>query len=477
MPLYNKFRTVSMTLVIASVTVPLLGLLAVKEIIEKPEILKTQRIKFFVSFGLTGGLALIFWLIPDVFFNFLSGQETDYFESLKSQSADYASQIDLFIPELEAVRIAIFKADAIRSFVFILVGASSFMLFGFGKIKKELLFGILGLLIIADMWTIDRRYLNNDDFFKKNKAEEVFEASNADIIILKDTDPNFRVVNLNYRLDQDGYTSYYHKTISGYHGAKLRRYQDVIDNYLNASLQAIINSFQDTTSNVYSVLESLQVMNMLNTKYIIYSPDEFPLANVNAFGNAWFVEKFSFVETTDEELAELGTVNLKRTAIINKKRFENYIAKLPELGLTNLDTGVIQLIEYKPDNLTYKTSSKKDEFAVFSEIYYPKGWKVFIDGTEVEYICANYILRGLAVPAGEHTIEFKFEPQSYYTGKKIAFFSSIIFILIVLCFIGWTIYTKKQKGELIINESEDTLKEEKIETEVQNKRIAKNKKK
>lgn len=446
-PLYNKFRTVSMTLVIASVTIPFMAIWGLKEFIQKPEMIKTKKRDFIIAFGLTGGLSLIFWLMPSVFFNFLSAEEANYFSDLSSQSGDYAAQINVFLSELENVRIAIFKADAIRSFGFIVLAAISLVLFGLGKIKKEIFLVLIGLFVTLDLWFVDRRYLNEDDFSKKSKAKEVFAKSNADEIILKDSDPNFRVVNLNYRLDADGYTSYHHKTISGYHGAKMKRYQDIIDEYLTPSLNAIINSFQDTTANVYEVLDYLQVFNMLNTKYIIYNPDEFPIANFSAFGNAWFVEKYNFVETSDEELSKLGEVNLKRTAIINKNTFADYINKLPELKLTNLDTGAIVLTDYKPDELTYKSISEKDEFAVFSEIYYPKGWKVYVDGDEVEHICVNYILRGLYIPKGEHEIKFIFRPKSYYTGSKIAFASSILFILISLGLIGWVVYQKKKKGD------------------------------
>lgn len=446
-PLYNKFRTVSMTLVIASVTVPLLATLTIKEIVEKPEIFSAKKYQFIAAFALTGGLALLFYLLPNLFFNFTSAQELAYFDSLKSQSADYANQITSFLTSLENVRIAIFKADAIRSFFFILLGFGALALFGFGKIKKELLFGILGLLIIADMWFIDRRYLNEEDFSKKSKANEVFTASNADKIILKDPDLNFRVININYSLDGDGITSYFHKTISGYHGAKIHRYQDIIDTYLGPSRQMIIQSFQDSTMDVYSTLEYLDVFNMLNTRYIIYDPEQFPIVNMNVYGNAWFVEKFEFVETPDDELAKLGEVDLKRNAVIDKSKFADYLQILPKLQLASTDTGVITLTDYKPNHLTYQTTSEKDEFAVFSEIYYPEGWKAFIDGKEVEHICVNYILRGLAVPAGRHTIEFKFEPNSYFVGKKIAFISSMFIILALIGFATYILLVKKKEGK------------------------------
>jgi len=474
-PLYNKFRTVSMTLVISSVTIPLLAILAVKEFIEKPEIFKTKIYEFLAAFVITGGIALVLWIAPNIL-NFLSLQEISYFDSMKAQSADYATQIDAFLKGLEAARVAVFKADAIRSFAFILLGAGTLTLFGIGKIKKELLIGVLGLLFIFDLWIIDRRYLSANDFVKKSKAEEVFKASVADEIILKDKDPDYRVVNLNYSLDGDGYTSYFHKTISGYHGAKLRRYQDIISTYLNPSIQMITNAIQnDSVTDIYAVLSSLDVLNMLNTRYIIYNENEFPLVNMNAYGNAWFVEKLSFVETADSELETLGSVDLKRTAVINKSTFSDYIDDLPQLSLANLDTGIITLTDYKPNHLTYKTSSRKDEFAVFSEIYYPKGWDAYIDGQKVEHISVNYILRGLSVPAGDHVIEFKFEPSSYYTGKKIALISSILIILVILGAVVWTFYSKKNlknnPDEKEENSDNDILVETNNQTD--NKKIKK----
>ncbi len=457
-PFYNKFRTVSMTLVIASVTVPMLAFMAISEIVKNKKVVTKNMYALYISFGLTGGLALIFWLVPSVF-SFLSAQEASYFNEIIKESPEAKQQINAFVPELEAARTMIFKADAIRSFLYILVAAGFLFVFlKIEKFKKGYLFLILGVLILADMWVIDNRYLNPDMFQRKQAVRNEFKATPADNFIKKDVDPNYRVLNLTRSVFNDAFTPYFHKSLGGYHGAKLRKYQDIIDYYLDPYVRQMQKELQDEKPDVLEkYVPQMQVINMLNTKYVIDNPSITPYINANAYGNVWFVDSYKMVENHKEEIESLETTNLLRTVVVNKKNLQDY--KLPELKMSANDSGSIALSNYHPDRLTYKSSSTKDEFAVFSEIYYPKGWKAYIDNKEVDYINVNYILRGLHIPAGTHTIEFKFEPKAHYITQAVALISSIIILLAILLIIAKTLFDKHKKGELFPKKEEKKTEE------------------
>lgn len=443
-PLYNKFRTLSMSLVITSFAAALMAMLAVKKIIDKPEILKKQRLYLYLAFGLTAGISLIFYFLPDTFFNFLSAQEIAGFEAQKAQQPDVANQIAIFSDGLKDVRMKIFQADAIRSFAYILFAAVLLLAYSYtNKFKKEYLVIGLAVLVLFDMWTIDKRYLNEDNFVTKRIAKNAFKKTNADAMILKDNDPDFRVLSYLHSPFNDGYTPYFHKSIGGYHGAKLRRYQEVIEHYLGREVQIIAQAFQqDTTNSINDVISRMNVINMLNTKYIIYTPVEYEL-NWNALGHAWFVDDYETVKNADEEIAALGKFNPKKTAIIDE-RFKSEIDKLPEPEFFSLDTGYIQLTSYAPNHLIYKSATKRERLAVFSEIYYDKGWNAYIDGFPTEHIRVNYILRGMIIPKGVHTIEFKFEPKTYAISQKVAIGSSVLVILLLL---GMISYSYRKKGQ------------------------------
>ncbi len=452
-PLYNKFRTVSMTLVVASLTVPLLAVMAIKEILQTPNFLKdkyNQR-SFVIALVSTAGVALLTFIVP--FQSFISVEEEKYFTKMMAESNEYAAQVTMFMDDLVAARKAIFKADALRTMFFIIAAGLGIFLFHIGKLNKIALLIWLSTFIVGDLWDIDKRYLSDDDFKTQKIMDSEFKQSVADQYILKDTDKHYRVFNLSRSVFNDGYTPYFHKSIGGYHGAKLRRYQDVIDYYLNPATKLIINTLQtDTTGLEFEkVVSQISVLNMLNPKYFIINTETFPYVNVNAFGNAWFIDKFVLVEDADAEIKKLGEVDLKRNAIINKTLFADVVPNLPKIELLRADTGIIQLSEYSPNRLVYKSFSKNDEFAVFSEIYYPKGWSAYIDGEKTEHLCVNYILRGLPIPKGEHTIEFVFEPESYYSGKTVSAVSSILVILLVLGAVLFGII-KKQNTEDEITE-------------------------
>ncbi len=436
-PGYNKFRAVSMIMVIAEFTIPLLAILALKEIFEKPEIIKEKIKYFYISLSLTAGIAFLFWLTPSTFFSFVTENETteinQQMNTYLQQSPESEVQIkeffDNIIPNLEIARISIFKSDAIRSFLFIVLGALVVWVYSRKWINKTIFVLSLAGLITLDMFVVDKRYLNNDNFVSKTKMKSTFTPSKADELILKDKELNYRVLNLNNPFN-DAYTSYYHNSIGGYHGAKLKKYQELIEMRLSEEIKKLISAFSSKTLDTafVSTFERIPVLNMLNTKYIIYNPEAIPIINDNALGNAWFVDQYKLVANADSEIVALKNFNPAETAIIDK-RFENMVSayKNPKDTASSID-----LVSYEPNKLEYRTKTTKEQLAVFSEIYYDKGWNVFVDGKKLPYFRANYVLRAMLIPAGDHTLVWKFEPASYYTGEKISLAFNILFILIIL---------------------------------------------
>jgi len=402
-----------MTLVIAELCVPLLAFISLKSIVDKPELLRKNIKKIYIAFGLTGGLALIFYVLPTLFFSFFSNMQLSAINEQRASNPEYADQINLFMSNLEMARIHIFRLDTIRSFLFITLGCGALLLFVYNKINKNIFIAALGILVLVDMWSIDKRYLNDDNFTSKKVAMSVFQKTQADIEILKDTDPNFRVFNPDGNPFNETATSYYHKSIGGYHGAKLKKYQEIINLYLGGGEKINMN-----------------VLNMLNTKYVIRQTENGPVAlrNPGALGNAWFVKFIKIVENADEEILSLKDLNPLDTVVIDK-RFKPQLDKF----VMNYDsTAQIKLTEYKPNKLTYSSTTVNPQLAVFSEIYYEPGWDVTINGKSSELLRVNYILRGLVVPAGNNTIIFEFKPKSYYTGQKISLASSILLVLFLI---------------------------------------------
>ena len=410
-PLYNKFRAVSMTLVIAEVCMPILAFLALAEVMRNPEILKKNMYYLYVSFGLTAGLCLLFYIVPNVFFNFLSQGEAAQFAQLTNGKDGAIYQ--MLVNDIENVRMAIFKKDAIRSFFFITIVAIILLLSIKGKLKDNTVFAILAVLVVMDMFPINKRYLNNDNFIDSRRFEKPFVMSAIDKQILQDNSLDYRVMNLMTSTFNDASTSYFHKSIGGYHGAKLRRYQDIINHYLGGN-----NVGSDGFWNV---------LNMLNTKYLIYPQNNNqPVAapNPDVFGNAWLVSDIKWVATPNEEIAAIENTNVKTTAIVNEE-FKNTIGDFnPTSGF-----GTIQLTSYKPNELIYNFNSSKDELVVFSEIWTSKGWTMWIDGNESPLIRADYILRAAVIPAGNHEIMMRYEPKIWKVGNTIQFVSSLILIL------------------------------------------------
>lgn len=428
LPGYNKFRAVSMILVIAELCIPVLAILALNEILKKPAVLKENRNKFYIAFGLTGGLSLIFYLFPDAFFNFLSRQEIVQFNEYRKSAGP--AQVNDFIENLEAARIAIFKSDAIRSFFYIAISAVLLWVYSMKKIKKEFVIPIFILLILTDMAFIVHRYINSDDYVRKTRMEVPYQPGRADKEILKDPALSYRVLNISLSTFNDASTSYFHKSIGGYHGAKLRRYQELIDYGIQPEMAAFIQRINDNPDpdNVDKALRSSSVLNMLNTKYIIIDPSQRPLLNNYAMGNAWFVKDYVIVENADEEILGIESFDPENTAIINKE-FTEYLK-----GYANgVDSNAqIKLVSYKPNELIYEFTSDKDQLVVFSEVFYRDGWKAFVDEKPTPHFRANYVLRAMVVPKGQHTIRFAFESEMYRTGEAVSLVASIILILLIL---------------------------------------------
>jgi hypothetical protein len=427
-PAYNKFRAVSMTLVIAGLSIPILSVLAIDVLMKSKnflnetftlpfkQVLTGQKV-LIISFILTGGIAFFCWLAPGMFNNFSSASDTADVSSVLQRSEWPEDQIKTFItntlPAAERVREAIVKADAMRSFLFILLAAAAIWLHAKTKlVNKKVLAASLVILVLIDMVGVDRRYLNGDSFSEKKEVKNPFarygRPNPADLEIMKDPDPNFKVWNTFSRLDGDGVTSYFHKSLSGYSGAKLRRYQELIDFHINRRNMAVIN--------------------MLNTKYIIIPGDKNQPAvypNREALGNAWFVNEYRLVASPDSEITALKNFNPATTAIVDK-RFETDLAGFKP---SSDSSATIKLTAYKPNDLTYESNSSAEGLAVFSEIYYANGWNAYVDGKLSPHFRVNYVLRAMRLPAGKHNVEFKFEPTIIATGEKISMASLVLLLL------------------------------------------------
>ncbi|NQU51374.1 MAG: YfhO family protein [Bacteroidetes bacterium] len=416
LPMYNKFRTPSMSLVIAQIAMPLLGFIALNNILTG-EIAKKEALNGLKWAAIiTGGLSLLFAVLPGIAGDFNSQYD------LRLQLPDW------LIESAITDRKAALSSDAFRSFLFIALAVGALYMWHLKKIKTNLFIAVLGLLILVDLWAVDKRYLNNDNFVSKREATNPFPEMPVDKAILQDTDLSYRVLPLQNTF-QDARTSYYHKNVGGYHAAKMRRYQEIIENHLMPEMQQMVKGLQ-SGSQPDSIFSQLPVINMLNSRYIIYDLNQAPIRNPMALGNAWFVNSFELVENADEEIAALKGFSPASKAIVDT-RFSEFVEGKT---FTKDMEGNIELTEYQPNYLKYSTKATTEQLTVFSEVYYDKGWEAFIDGEIVPHFRVNYILRALTLPAGEHTLEFKFEPKSYFIGNKISMASSIVLLLLILGF-------------------------------------------
>ena len=435
-PAYNKFRDVKNIIVIQQFAMALLGVMAVREIYlqKQPVKILLKHLKY--AFFITGGLAFLFVLLPGLAGNFQGTADAQLARS------GWPAQL---IEALQADRKMVLRTDAFRSFLFVGLAALGIWLVLEKKIKAQYAVVLWVALILADLWPVNKRYLNNDNFVTKRKAEVPFSPTKADEAILKDQTLDFRVLNISVNPFADAATSYFHQSVGGYHGAKMERYQEMIEHHISPEMQQLGSRLQQVKSqeDVAAVFAGLNAINMLNTRYVIFNPGADPLYNSKALGNAWFVEDVSFVKNADEEISALDSIDPGVTAVVD----ERFADRLTDVSFNSRAQPVIQLKTYRPNYLKYEaTVENGTPLAVFSEIYYPKGWNAYIDGQPVEHIRTNYILRALPVPAGKHEIEFRFEPKSYDIGNKISLASSLILVLAVLA-MGFSEIKKRMKHE------------------------------
>ena len=436
-PLYNKFRAVSSILVIAEFTIPLLAVLALKEIVGKPAVLKEKenRTALFISLALTAGVALLLAVAPGMLFSdFVTPREMAALQQGLPQE-----HLMPLVSNMTEMREAIVASDAWRSFFIIVIGCVLLFLYQQQKLKASLMVAGVTLLCLADMWTVNKRYLNDDLFVPKSQRTEAFVKTQADEIILQDTAQNYRVLNFvgfPGNTFNENNTAYWHKSVGGYHAAKLRRYQEMIDHHIMPEMEATYREVAQASGRMDSVDASkFRVLNMLNTKYFIFPADKdgqpVPVVNPYAYGNAWFVDRVQYVKDANEEIAALNTVVPTETAVVDAK-FKDALTGWSE-GHKDAES-VVQLTSYEPNRLTYHVSSAKGGVVVFSEIYYP-GWQATIDGAPVDIARADYILRAMHVPSGSHTIEMWFEPQSIRVTETIAYVALALLVIGVMAWV------------------------------------------
>lgn len=404
-PLYNKFRTVASILVIAEFTMPLLAALALQKIVTTPDFFKLHSKAFFGSFGISIFFCLLGMMAPSVFGSGISQMEADMFAEYAAQGYDLSP----LYASLQDARMAMVSADALRSFVFLIIGAALFWLYFKNILKKEALCGALLVVVLIDMYPVDKRYLNTKSFsMKPAMAQQTIEPRPVDLQILQDTAMNYRVMDLS-RFG-DAMPSYFHKCIGGYHAAKLTRYQDLIDRQISKN--------------------NVEVLNMLNAKYLVVD-DTTAHINPEALGNGWFVDKVTYVKGAQAEMAVLDTLHTAVGAVAD----ESFRSVLGEAKAVMPGDTIIETV-YKPNELHYKTISRNGGLAVFSEIYFPWGWTATVDGKEVPVGRVNYVLRALQLPAGEHTVVFRFDPQSVHTTETVAYASvALIYLALIGAFL------------------------------------------
>lgn len=474
-PLYNKFRVVSSILIVVELCVPLLAILAVKKIIEEPEVLK-REIAFssfklnigIIPLALTGGLALLLFLLPNLGLNFLSDIEMDYFSQIKSGNPDAIGLISQIQADLVNARISIFRADALRSIAFIALGVALLVLFYRKMIDAKIMIVALIVLLIVDLWSVNKRYLNNDAFVAPKDMKLAFNPTQADYEILQmelkdhpelqatlqkaaadykkenrkanqyemvaaqlwelNKNSNYRVLNKTVGTFQNSSTSYYHKSVGGYHGAKLRRIQELYDYHIEKG--------------------NTKVLNMLNARYVIMPKKEGGsqvVYNTDALGCVWLVPNFKLVDNANEEIMSLEAFDPKNELIVDKR----FADQLNGFVGTADSLASIKMTQYAPNGIQYEYQSANEQLGVFSEMYYQPGWNAYVDGKLTPHFRANYVLRAMRLPAGKHKIEFKFEPKAFFVGEKISLASMLLFFAMAL---GAIAYALKMKRKAAINE-------------------------
>jgi hypothetical protein len=440
-PMYAKFRTVASILVIAEFTIPLLAMLALKKIVDEPELLKEKAKWLYISFVLTGGVALLFALMPKLFFpDFISVSEL---QAMAQIPADQAAPL---IQNLTEMRVAVFTADCWRSFWIIVIGTACLLLYKYRKIRVEWMTAALVVLCLFDMWQVNKRYLNDSMFVPATVREEPVTKTQAIDHILQDKSLDFRVLNLATSTFNENETSFYLKSIGGYHAAKLRRYQELVDAYIQKEMSGVISAISKAGGDMTQVKGDsvYPVLNMLNTKYFILplqGGQSVPLENPYTYGNAWFVNRVRYVANANEELDAIGSLDLRHEAVADQKFKEQLGESVPQ---DTVSLSFVRIKTYEPNQLTYEVESAKGGVVVFSEIYYP-GWTATVDGVEQTLGRVNYVLRALQVKPGKHEVVLSFFPKSIDHTETIAYISYVVLLLLIL-WLGWTTYRRRRQA-------------------------------
>lgn len=437
-PMYDKFRAVSSILVIAEFTIPLLAVLALKEVMARPQLVKERARSFYISLGLTGGIALLFALAPGFFFpSYVSSMEMQALQGIP------ADQLAPLLANLEEIRRSVFTSDAWRSFFIIMIGTAVLWLYGMGKLKAKVTILALAVLCLADMWSVNKRYLYDDQFVEKVQQDNSFKPTETDKTILADKTLDFRVLNLAGNTFNENTTSYWHKSIGGYHAAKLRRYQEMIEEHISTEMNGVFKAVSEAGGDMQKVAPSgFPVLNMLNTRYFIFplqGGKTVPIRNPHTLGNAWFVNEVQYVDNANEEIDALHRIDPAKTAVVDKK----FSAEVKSAAETDT-LSTIKLTAYEPNDLKYEVNSKTGGTVVFSEIYYP-GWQAYIDGVEAPHGRADYILRAMNVPAGKHVVEFKFDPKSLHVTETVAFVALGVLACVLVLFLFLQVRKARRK--------------------------------
>lgn len=440
-PMYSKFRTVASILVIAEFTIPLLAMMALKEIVDDPTILK-KKFKFVASsYALTAGICALFAVAPSLFFSdFTSISERN---ALQQLPAEYLVPI---MSNLNEMRQAVFTADCWRSFFIITVGAILLWTIYSKKLSNRWAIGLMALLCLVDMWQVNKRYLFDDMFVEKSQREQAQPMTETDKQILQDKTLDYRVLNLASNTFNENETSYYHKSIGGYHAAKLQRYQDLIECFIQSEMQGVMKAVVEAQGDITQVNGDsiFPVLNALNTRYFIFplqGGQTVPIKNPYTYGNAWLVDNIKYVDNANQEIDGMKAISLRHEAVADKK-FEAVLGQ----SAVQDETSVVVITDYKPNELTYEVNTGKGGIVVFSEVYYP-GWTATVDGQKAELGRADYLLRALNVKPGKHEVVLTFKPQSIKTTETIAYISYVVLILAIIGGVFFGRRRLKEKSE------------------------------
>ncbi|MDE5710226.1 MAG: YfhO family protein [Bacteroides sp.] len=439
-PLYNKFRAVSSILVIAEFTIPLLAVFALKRVLDEPALIKRERRAVGISILLTAGIALLLTVAPgSLSTGYIPAQEAQMLQNAVSQQMIPAEELSGILANLGEMRANLVSSDALRSFLIIGIGFALLGLYAIGKLRRPLTVAGITLLCLGDMWSINKRYLNDGQFVPRTIRTDTFNQTEADKLILQDTTADYRVLNFATNTFNENNTSYWHKSVGGYHAAKLRRYQEMIERHISPEMQEAYRAIAAAGGEMDSVdANKFRILNMLNTKYFIFPAGQqgqtLPILNPYAYGNAWFVSQVQYVDNANEEIDALYNILPTETAVVDT-RFKEALKGATELPKDSL-SATIKLTSYAPNHLTYETENPQDGIAVFSEIYYPDGWHITIDGQPADLARADYILRAVHVPAGKHILEMRFDPTSLHVTEGIAY-GALALLVIGLMIAVW----------------------------------------